>query len=294
MPKYKESAIPLHPVNSCLNRPNPAISGLSCMLFPFFPRKPHLLASPPSSPSVTTCLFLCPVRAPRSSPGVEGRELCKLGFVGVEFPPRIAETDECAQRGFFRIADVTVIHSVVIKATGSTATEIFVLAIVPFERGISKLLPVGGLVEDISRPRIESTICPEDWKSAAPLLILCGDQAAFDSNIQAVEVNYLFIRTEQIWRFNSDWSVAAPWFYFVSVGNLGGSSKKVIRNPQGRQKVQVAFPLLHVTIDTNQLARFENILRAFKIVPIATEIYHSFTRESNTNYNKGCLEALLL
>jgi hypothetical protein len=71
------------------------------------------------------------------------------------------------------MADVTVIHSVVIKATGSTATETFVLAIVPFERGIPKLFPVGGFVEEMSRPRIESPICPEDWESAAPLLILC-------------------------------------------------------------------------------------------------------------------------
>ena len=33
----------------------------------------------------------------------------------------MAATDECAQRACFRMADVTVIHSVVTKATGSTA-----------------------------------------------------------------------------------------------------------------------------------------------------------------------------
>ena len=36
----------------------------------------------------------------------------------------MAETDECAHRACFLIAEVTVIHSVVIKATGSTAIDI--------------------------------------------------------------------------------------------------------------------------------------------------------------------------
>lgn len=39
-------------------------------------------------------------------------------------PPRMAATDECAHRACFRMADVTVIHSVVIRATGSIATDI--------------------------------------------------------------------------------------------------------------------------------------------------------------------------
>lgn len=34
----------------------------------------------------------------------------------------MAETDECAQRACFRIAEVTVIHSVTTSATGLTAT----------------------------------------------------------------------------------------------------------------------------------------------------------------------------
>jgi hypothetical protein len=46
-----------------------------------------------------------------------------LGFIGLELPPKIADTEECAHLACFRMADVTVIHSVVIKATGSTATE---------------------------------------------------------------------------------------------------------------------------------------------------------------------------
>jgi hypothetical protein len=94
------------------------------MLLPFLPRSPHLLAKPPSSsPSAIDDLALCLLRLLISSPGVEGLELCLPGLDGL-LPPRIAETDECAQRACLRMADVTVIHSVVIKATGSTATEI--------------------------------------------------------------------------------------------------------------------------------------------------------------------------
>lgn len=38
-------------------------------------------------------------------------------------PPRIADTDEWAHRVCFLKADVTVIHSVLIRATGSIAIE---------------------------------------------------------------------------------------------------------------------------------------------------------------------------
>ena len=41
----------------------------------------------------------------------------------------MAETDECAHRECFLIAEVTVIHSVVIRATGSTAIDIFVFPV---------------------------------------------------------------------------------------------------------------------------------------------------------------------
>ena len=36
----------------------------------------------------------------------------------------MAATEDCAHRACFRIAEVTVMHSVVIRATGSTATDI--------------------------------------------------------------------------------------------------------------------------------------------------------------------------
>ena len=142
------------------------------MLCPFFPRRPHLFASPLSSPSTAPCLLLSPLRVPCSSRGVEGLELCKLGLAGLEDPPRIAETEECAHRGFFRMADVTVMHSVVTKATGSTATEMLVLAIVLFSWGGLKLLLVEYSVKEMPRPRVELAMCPGDWESTTPLLIL--------------------------------------------------------------------------------------------------------------------------
>jgi len=86
----------------------------------------------------------------------------------------MAETEECAQRACFRMADVTVIHSVVIKATGSTATETLVLELEAmlnsFDRGICKLGPPEFVVEKDSRPRIEdsgeSTDVVGAWGSA--------------------------------------------------------------------------------------------------------------------------------
>lgn len=79
------------------------------MLLPFLPLKPHLLGTASScSPALT---MPCPVRSRRCTAGVLLEEL-----------PRIAATDECAQRACFRIADVTVIHSVTTRATGWTAT----------------------------------------------------------------------------------------------------------------------------------------------------------------------------
>lgn len=81
----------------------------------------------------------CPFRV-KASLGVPGLEPCKPGL---ELPPRIEDTDECAQRACLRMAEVTVIHSVVIRATGSTATETAVLfegiPAVPFRGVRSKL-----------------------------------------------------------------------------------------------------------------------------------------------------------
>jgi hypothetical protein len=165
--------IPLQPTSSRLSRPNPAINGLSCMLFPFFPRRPHLLASPSSSPPSVypkEDLLLRPFRLPESSRGVEGRESCVPGFKG-DVTPRIADTDECAHRACLRMADVTVMHSVVIKATGSTATETvaFEAMLGPFDRGIWNSDVLDSSMDEDMRPYIEdsrgSTVCRDVWGS---------------------------------------------------------------------------------------------------------------------------------
>lgn len=83
--------------------------GLSCRLFPFLPRSPHLLGTASScSPPL---IIPWPVRSRRWTAGVL-----------FDDPPRIAATEECAQRACFRMAEVTVIHSVTTSATGFTAT----------------------------------------------------------------------------------------------------------------------------------------------------------------------------
>lgn len=80
------------------------------MLLPFFPRSPHLLGT--ASSSSPPLMMPCPVRSRRCTAGVL-----------FEDPPKMADTDECAQRACLRIADVTVMHSVTTRATGLTATE---------------------------------------------------------------------------------------------------------------------------------------------------------------------------
>ena len=101
--------LPLQPFRSFLRRANADIRGLSCKLLPFFPRRPHLLGTASScSPPL---IIPCPVRSRRWTAGVL-----------FEDPPKIAATEECAQRACFRIAEVTVMHSVTTNATGLTAT----------------------------------------------------------------------------------------------------------------------------------------------------------------------------
>lgn len=101
--------------------------------------------------------------------------------MGLELPPRIAETEECAHLACFRMADVTVMHSVVIKATGSTATDTGVfleLIMSPLSSEASRLSLLPFLVEDESRPLIdgagESVFGPRAFEvtAGASLLIL--------------------------------------------------------------------------------------------------------------------------
>jgi hypothetical protein len=134
------------------------------MLFPFLPRKPHLFARPPSSSgSINDGWALLLLVLLKSSPGVAGREPCLTGFDGLELPPRIAETEECAQRACLRMAEVTVIHSVVIKVTGSTATEIGAtsgLLFEPFRCGVSEPSRSFCPIVEVSLPSIADSGTP--------------------------------------------------------------------------------------------------------------------------------------
>ena len=111
------AAVPLTPVNSCRNLPKPEISGLSAILLPFFPRRPHRFAVPKSA-------ALSPVR-PAGAPLFA--RLLRAGFGGPSWiwfgvPPRMADTEECGDRACFWKADVMDMHSDITKETGSTAT----------------------------------------------------------------------------------------------------------------------------------------------------------------------------
>lgn len=117
----------MHPLRSFLNLANAESNGLSCMLFPFLPRRPQRLASVSSTPTAPLT-----IRSDCLYPAAELLSLA-LGTLPLSLPlgmadppPRIAETDEWAHRACFLIAEVTVMHSVVIKATGSTAMDILV------------------------------------------------------------------------------------------------------------------------------------------------------------------------
>jgi hypothetical protein len=116
-----------------------------------------------------------------------------LGFMGLELPPRIADTEECAHLACFRMADVTVIHSVVIKATGSTATDtgvVLELMVSPSSCAASKLSHVFFLIEDKPRPRRdgagESVFGPSACKftAGASLLILASILAQHGCHVE--------------------------------------------------------------------------------------------------------------
>ena len=116
----------LHPLKSLRRRANADINGLSCMLLPLLLRRPHVPTKELSSSPV--------VKLPRGTWRVPCVVAGRCPFVSTEAalrpaeaegtPPKMAETDECAHRACFRIADVTVIHSVVTRATGSIAIGI--------------------------------------------------------------------------------------------------------------------------------------------------------------------------
>jgi hypothetical protein len=100
--------IPLHVLNSLLSFVKADMSGLSCRLLPFLLLEPHL--QPRLSSSCGTGVGL---RLPSSKAGA---------WLGT--PPSMADMEECAHRACLRMAEVTVMHSVMTSATGSTAIVI--------------------------------------------------------------------------------------------------------------------------------------------------------------------------
>ena len=79
---------------SLLKTANADIKGLSCILFPFFPRKPHLFARAfCSSASDVGLVFFSPFRA-NPDCVLWGLELLNESGEAIPPPLRIAETEE--------------------------------------------------------------------------------------------------------------------------------------------------------------------------------------------------------
>lgn len=107
---------PLMPVSSWRSRPKPEISGLSCMLLPFFPLKPQRTRSAvPSALMFAAAVLLRPL--PKDT------EFAGPSCTGLGPPPKMAATEECGDRACFCIAEVMAMHSAMTRETGSTATE---------------------------------------------------------------------------------------------------------------------------------------------------------------------------
>ena len=122
------------------------MSGLSCKLFPFFPLKPHRVVRVcDPSPLMLTGVggidaedLPPPVGRPLPDEGLDISKSCDR----LVPPPKIAETDDCAHRECFRIAEVIAMHSVVINATGLIVIEIVPLStpgLGRFRKGESEL-----------------------------------------------------------------------------------------------------------------------------------------------------------
>ena len=97
------------------------------MLLPLLLLRPHvptkeLSSSPVVDDPLGTCRVPCVLD--RRCPLASAEAALPWPAEAEGTPPKIADTDECAHRACFRIADVTVIHSVVTRATGSMAMGI--------------------------------------------------------------------------------------------------------------------------------------------------------------------------
>lgn len=88
---------------------------MSCMLFPFLPRSPHL---PSRASSAGLSFMLAALPSPFSI------RCMASGFAAP--PPRMADTEDWAQRACLRMAEVIVMHSCVMRAIGSIVMPMFV------------------------------------------------------------------------------------------------------------------------------------------------------------------------
>lgn len=106
-------SLPLQPFKSLRKRVKADIRGLSCMLLPFLPRSPHRPARASSpEPSFMLAAFPSPF----------SMRCIASGFAAP--PPKMADTEDWAQRACLRMAEVTVMHSVTTSATGSIEADI--------------------------------------------------------------------------------------------------------------------------------------------------------------------------
>jgi len=117
----------LHVARSLLSFAKADSKGLSWMLLPRFPLRPHLLANVVSSSAweaIEAILLLPPTGSIRGVPALElARRASPWSGTSRELreapPPKMAETELCAHRACLRMAEVRVIHSCVTRATGS-------------------------------------------------------------------------------------------------------------------------------------------------------------------------------
>ena len=90
------------------------------MLLPFLPRNPQRLAKLSSLPTTPFGTFNELSDRSLVLDSVD-LDLISRPLDTVDAPPKMVETEECAHLECFRMAEVTVMHSVVMRATGSTA-----------------------------------------------------------------------------------------------------------------------------------------------------------------------------
>jgi len=135
------------------------------------------------------------------------------------------------------MADVTVMHSVVIKATGSTAIDtgvVLELIVSPLSCAASKLSPLYSWIEEEWRPRMdspgESMFGPNacEITAVASLLILCSTLAQHGCHVEDYELRRFGLEIRQ--RRNTDRLPKSPCYVDVLRGrrNIISQFQKVL------------------------------------------------------------------